>query len=97
MTFEWDESKNLENIERHNVSFEVAQEAFYDKDRIIIKDKKHSKKEDRFFCIGNDGNGIVYEQKTVYTEAPKSISKEIADGEIIDYFLPPPEALIRKE
>ena len=30
-----------------------------DKNRIIIKDKKHSKKEERFFCIGDDGNGIV--------------------------------------
>jgi len=59
MTFEWDENKNLYNIEQHKVSFEVAQGAFFDKNRIIIKDKKHSKKEERFFCIGNDGNGIV--------------------------------------
>ena len=28
MTFEWDEKKNLENIDKHNVSFEVAQGAF---------------------------------------------------------------------
>lgn len=59
MTFEWDERKNLKNIEKHGVSFETAQEAFYDSKRIIIKDKKHSQKEIRFFCIGNDGNGIV--------------------------------------
>ena len=59
MTFEWDEVKNQENIEKHHISFEKAQEAFYDKNRIIIKDNKHSKKEDRFFCIGNDGKGIV--------------------------------------
>ena len=59
MTFEWDEDKNQENIEKHYISFEVAQGAFYDRKRIIIKDKKHSKKEDRFFCIGNDGHGIV--------------------------------------
>ena len=59
MTFEWDENKNWENVEKHNISFETAQEAFYDKDRIIMKDIKHSKKEDRFFCIGNDENGIV--------------------------------------
>jgi uncharacterized DUF497 family protein len=44
MTFEWDENKNLENIGKHNVSFEVAQEAFFDLDHIIIKDRKHSKK-----------------------------------------------------
>ena len=59
MTFEWDETKNQENIEKHNISFEAAQGAFFDKDRIILKDKKHSKNEERFFCIGNDGNGIV--------------------------------------
>ena len=65
MTFEWDESKNLENIEKHNVSFETAQEAFFDKKRIIIKDKKHSGKEERFFCIGNDGDGIVTVRFTI--------------------------------
>ena len=59
MTFEWDENKNLENIEKHKVSFEMAQEAFFDKKRVIVKDKKHSKKEERFFCIGNDGKGIM--------------------------------------
>ena len=59
ITFEWDEAKNQANIEKHHISFEEAQEAFYDKNCIIIKDKKYSKKEDRFFCIGNDGKGIV--------------------------------------
>jgi uncharacterized DUF497 family protein len=59
MTFEWDEAKNQENVEKHHISFEKAQEAFYDKNRLIIKVKKHSEKEDRFFCIGNDGKGIV--------------------------------------
>ena len=65
MTFEWDENKNQDNIEKHNVSFEMAQQAFYDKKRIIVKDKKHSKKEDRFFCIGNDGKGIMTVRFTV--------------------------------
>jgi len=31
MTFEWDENKNFENVEKHNVSFETAQEAFFEK------------------------------------------------------------------
>ena len=65
MTFEWDENKNLENIEKHNVSFEMAQDAFFDKKRIIVKDKKHSKNEERFFCIGNGGNGIITVRFTV--------------------------------
>jgi uncharacterized DUF497 family protein len=59
MTFEWDEKKNHENIEKHHVSFEKAQEAFFDKNRIIIRDGKYSKLEERFFCIGNDGDGIL--------------------------------------
>ncbi|MDR3236877.1 MAG: BrnT family toxin [Spirochaetia bacterium] len=59
MTFEWDEDKNQTNIGKHQISFEEAQEAFYDKNRIIIKDNKHSENEDRFFCIGNDGKGIA--------------------------------------
>ena len=68
MTIEWDENKNLDNIEKHKVSFESAQEAFFDKRRIIIKDKKHSKKEDRFFCIGYDGNGILTVRFTMRNE-----------------------------
>jgi len=36
-------------------------------------------------------------KKEIYTEAPKDISKAIAEGEIIADFLPPPEKLIRKE
>ena len=68
MTFEWDDKKNLKNIEKHNVSFETAQEAFFDKRRLILKDKRHSKKEDRFFCIGNDGNGIVTVRFTIRNE-----------------------------
>jgi len=59
MVFEWDENKNLENIEKHNVSFETAQDVFFDRNRIIIKDKKHSKVEEKFFCIGNVGNGVL--------------------------------------
>ena len=29
MTFEWDEDKNSENIQKHRVSFEKAQDAFF--------------------------------------------------------------------
>jgi uncharacterized DUF497 family protein len=59
MTFEWDEDKNQDNIEKHHVSFEEAQEVFFDRKRIIIKDGKHSKNEERFFCIGAGGKGIL--------------------------------------
>ena len=65
MTFEWDESKNTLNIEQHRVSFETAQKAFNDDKRIVYSDDKHSKSEKRFFCIGNDGDGIVTVRFTI--------------------------------
>lgn len=52
MTFEWDEEKNHENLEKHGISFEEAQQAFFDRKRIILEDAKHSQSERRFFCIG---------------------------------------------
>jgi len=36
MRFEWDENKNLENIEKRKISFEIAQEAFFDGNIRII-------------------------------------------------------------
>ncbi|GMO37174.1 MAG: BrnT family toxin [Termitinemataceae bacterium] len=68
MTFEWDEAKNLKNIENHQISFKDAQNAFYDIRRIIIKDKKHSKNEDRFFCIGMVNGGIATVRFTMRDE-----------------------------
>lgn len=59
MQFEWDEAKDLSNQEKHKVSFTEAQEAFFDADRLIIKDDKHSSSEDRYFCIGRTGNGVL--------------------------------------
>jgi predicted DNA binding CopG/RHH family protein len=47
--------------------------------------------------IGEKGDTNMNKRKITYTEAPKNISKKIAEGEIITDFLPPPEELIRKE
>ncbi|NLG16320.1 MAG: BrnT family toxin [Fibrobacter sp.] len=58
--FEWDNRKNYQNIEKHNISFEIAQYAFNDPDRVIALDRKHSTyKEKRFFCYGKVQNHIV--------------------------------------
>lgn len=50
--FEWDEKKNKQNIEKHGVSFETAQYAFADPNRIIAIDTSHSGKEKRYYCFG---------------------------------------------
>src|SRR6056297_3061921 len=65
MTFEWDENKNKQNTKKHNISFEEAQYAFLDPKKIILEDKKHSIDEERFFCIGQIGSGIVTVRFTI--------------------------------
>ncbi len=55
--FEWDEAKNLENQEKHGVSFFEAQHAFLDPSRLIAEDLGHSQEEKRYSCIGRDESG----------------------------------------
>jgi uncharacterized protein len=57
--FEWDETKDMENQAKHNLPFAVAQHAFFDPNRVIVEDVSHSREEDRFYCIGRVGDGII--------------------------------------
>jgi uncharacterized DUF497 family protein len=63
--FEWDGDKDALNQERHGVAFVDAQEAFYDRHRIIAQDEAHSEDEPRFFCIGQTPKGILTVRFTV--------------------------------
>ena len=49
--FEWDEVKNIQNQNKHKISFDVAQYAFADTKRIIAKNIEHSADEERFYCF----------------------------------------------
>ncbi|MBF0235985.1 MAG: BrnT family toxin [Desulfamplus sp.] len=57
--FEWNEAKNTENQGKHNVSFELAQYAFADPQRVIAEDVNHSQNEKRYYCFGNVKEGII--------------------------------------
>ena len=59
MDFEWNEEKNLININKHGLSFYDAQYAFSDPNRIIMEDIKHSGDEKRYFCIGKTCEGVA--------------------------------------
>ena len=50
--FEWDETKNLDNQRKHGISFDEAQFAFLDVNRVIAKDLDHSQDETRYYCFG---------------------------------------------
>jgi len=51
--FEWDESKDKENQKKHGVPFALAQYAFADHKRVILKDLTHSDD------IGKADDGIL--------------------------------------
>ena len=68
MTFEWDKNKNEINIRKHNVSFEEAQEAFFDKNRVILYAERHSDKEKRYFCLGKVEDKILTVRFTLRNE-----------------------------
>ena len=57
--FEWDENKDRDNQKKHGVPFSLAQRVFLDPHRVIAKDIEHSLEEERFYCMGRVGEGII--------------------------------------
>ena len=58
-SFIWDQGKELINIEKHGIDFSSATEVFLDSRRVIAEDVNHSKEEQRFYCFGRVGGGIM--------------------------------------
>lgn len=58
-TFEWDDAKDRSNQIKHGVSFEMAQRTFLDSRRLLVPDLDHSAGEQRYFCIGRVGDGVL--------------------------------------
>ena len=57
--FDWDTEKDAENQRKHRVSFNRAQYAFADSQRVIARDASHSQAEDRFYCFGEVDGGVL--------------------------------------
>jgi uncharacterized protein len=57
--FEWDTRKVAENQSKHGIPFALAQYAFADPRRVIAEDGAHSDREQRYFCFGRVGEGIL--------------------------------------
>ena len=58
-SFEWDVRKDAENQAKHGVPFVLAQYAFADPRRVIAEVTGHSTKEQRYFCFGRVGEGVL--------------------------------------
>lgn len=57
--FAWDSKKDLENQDKHGVSFAEAQYASADPRRVIAEDLSHGLREKRYYCFGKVGGGIL--------------------------------------
>ncbi len=71
--FEWDSEKDRRNQEKHGIGFRLARYAFADPRRVIAEDAAHSSDEDRFFCIGQVGDGILTVRFTYRRDAVRII------------------------
>jgi uncharacterized protein len=65
MTFVWDMNKSIENVVKHGVSFEKAQQAFSDEKRKIFVDEKHCEREKCYFCFGKVDDEILTVRFTI--------------------------------
>lgn len=57
--FDWDPIKDQGNQRKHGVAFAVAQFAFADSRRVIAEDQSHSSSEQRYYCFGWVGGGVL--------------------------------------
>ncbi len=74
MQFEWDETKNLENIRKHEIDFADVHSMF-DGEMLIELDDRFDYGEDRWFGIGFLGLGIAV---VVWTERKNNIIRIIS-------------------
>ncbi len=57
--FDWDRDKDDKNQRKHGVSFALAQLAFADSKRVIAEDLAHGSREQRYYCFGQVGAGVL--------------------------------------
>jgi len=57
--FEWDATKEKENLRKHGIGFAVAVECFFDPGGFALSDRLHSTVEERFYWVGRNRTGRV--------------------------------------
>ncbi|MHC5762947.1 BrnT family toxin [Nostoc sp.] len=74
MQFEWDETKNLENIRKHRIDFADVP-GMFENSMLIELDERFDYGEDRWIGIGFLGNGVAV---VVWTERRNNIVRIIS-------------------
>lgn len=74
MKFEWDETKNAANIEKHGIDFNDAYELFQG-NRVIFPDVRKDYGEERFIAVGRIKNRLMV---AAYTQRSPEIIRIIS-------------------
>jgi hypothetical protein len=82
MRFDWDENKAALNLRDHHVSFEEAQEVFYDDWAVVVPDDTHSFGERRYHIIGASSQRLLL---VVYVERAEDVIRIISAREPESY------------
>ena len=79
MNFEWDESKQISNLEKHGISFEEVKTLFNNPLAVIFDDPQHSIHEVREIIIGHSSqNQLLLVVFTERSDAIRIISARLA-------------------
>ena len=80
MRFEWDEEKAQENLKRHKVTFERAQQIFDDPRSVPFEDLEHlTIDETRYAMIGMSSIGLLFVAFTYREDAIRFFSARRAE------------------
>jgi uncharacterized DUF497 family protein len=72
VVFEWDFKKNAENIKKHGISFEQAQEVSLDPLQLSVLDERFSYFEERWVTMGATESGeVVVVAHLYFVEEPE--------------------------
>jgi hypothetical protein len=57
--FEWDKTKEVENVQKHGISFLEAVESFSDPHGFQLEETRHPQIEAKFYCVGKARSGKI--------------------------------------
>ena len=66
--FEWDVSKEVENVTKHGYSFEEVKEVFADPHVIHLEDPQHSTEEERYYAVGKTTKEVILTVRYTWRE-----------------------------
>ena len=80
MQFEWDDAKARQNVRKHRVSFEQAQQVFNDPRAVPFEDLENSgHDETRYVMIGMSSIGLLFVSFTYRDQVARLISARRAE------------------